>query len=319
MWRLNWLAFVFCGAVLLASPVLGQTVGTNATLSATDVVKGLSKREAALKSFSVSSRCTTTHDLDPSGKPRLAKLQQEMKFLIDRSGRLRYEMNGQSASLKGERVVVFPWHVFGVIDGVTTRFMDGQDRFTYAVISSHPDSLGFVCDPRRWLTHDGNELLSAKLVRRSISSITRSEWDGVPVLVVEMPPVPVNGADWTRKYYIAPSLGFAVVRQSSLVKFREGRWLEYERTECFGHQQIRPAIWLPQRVECVMLNTSKEADEKGLPPRLFMQQHVKNTDWEVDPKVTDSQFELVIPGGVLVENRITGQDYHTPGFRIPRQ
>ena len=138
--------------------------------------------------------------------------------------------------------------------------------------------------------------------------MARTPHDGHSVLVVETEPVTRNGRDWNYRFLIDPTLNFAVVRRSQLIRFPPQKsWIEFDVIDSHDHHEVAAGVWLPSRVQIRATDPTEQDARTGSTPRLSWEWDVRNENWVVNPKVADSLFVLEFPPGTVVEDQVRGR------------
>ncbi len=169
---------------------------------------------------------------------------------VDRSGRARCEVDGQSFKIVEGKAVIRPSKRISTYDGTLCRSVSGVTTLTVGVIIKSPDGLGWTLNPFEMTTLFHDEPVSQIIRERNGKVVARTPHDGHSVLVVETEPVTRNGRDWNYRFLIDPTLNFAVVRRSQLIRFPPHQsWIEFDVIDSHDHHEAAAGVWLPSRVQ----------------------------------------------------------------------
>jgi thiol-disulfide isomerase/thioredoxin len=298
----------------LISLVAGTTASSNAGpppdvkgADIGDIIKRLETLETRVNALSLRAtfKGVTSH---PSHRDISARLTNVETSTVDRSGRARCEVHGQSFKIVEGKAVIRPSKRISTYDGVLCRSVSGVTTLSAGVIIKSPDSLGWTLNPFEMTTRFHDHPVSQIIGERNGKVVARTPHDGQTVLVVETEPVTRNGQDWNYRFLIDPTLNFAVVRRSQLIRFPPHQsWIEFDVIDSHDHHEVAAEVWLPSRVQIRATDPTEQDARTGSTPRLAWEWDVRNENWVANPKVADTLFVLEFPPGTVVEDQVRGR------------
>jgi hypothetical protein len=236
--------------------VAGATLGSNAGPppdvkggDIADIIKRLESLETTVNALSVRAtfKGVTSHQSHRDISARLTNVETST---VDRSGRARFEIDGQSFKVVEGKAVIRPSKQISTCDGVLYRSVSGVTTLSAGVIIKSPDGLGWTLNPFEMTTQFHAKPVSQIMGERNGKVVARTPHDGHSVLVVESEPVTRNGLDWNYRFLIDPTLNFAVVRRSQLIRFPPNKsWIEFDVIDSHDHHEVAAGVWLPSRVQ----------------------------------------------------------------------
>jgi hypothetical protein len=204
--------------------------------------------------------------------------------------------------------VIRPSKSISTYDGVLCRSVSGVTTLLEGVIIKSPGGMGWSLGPFEMTTLFHEKPVSQVIGERHGKVVARTPHDGHSVLVVETEPVTRNGLVWNYRFLIDPTLNFAVVRRSQLIRFPPHKsWIEFDVIDSHDHREVAVGVWLPSRVQIRATDPTEQDARTGSPPRLSWEWDVRNENWVANPKVTDSLFVLQFPPGTVVNDQVTGR------------
>jgi thiol-disulfide isomerase/thioredoxin len=298
----------------LISLVAGTTAGANAGpppdvkgADIADIINTLKSVETMVNALSVRAtfKGVTSAPSHPDIPVRLTNVETST---VDRTGRARCEVDGQSFKIVEGKAVVRPSKRISTYDGVLCRSVSGVTTLLAGDIIKSPGGLGWSLNPFEMKTLFHAKPVSQIIGERNGKFVARTPHDGHSVLVVETEPVTRNGLDWNYRFLIDPTLNFAVVRRSQLIRFPPHKsWIEFDVIDSHDHREVAAGVWLPSRVQIRATGPTEQDARTGSMPRLAWEWDVRNENWVANPKVADSLFVLQFPPGTVVEDQVRGR------------
>jgi len=272
-----------------------------------DIINTLKSLETTVNALSV--RATFQGVVFSPSHPDIpARLMNVETSTVDRSGRARCEVDGQSFKIVEGKAVIRPSKHISTYDGVLYRSVSGVTTLSAGVIIKSPVGLGWTLNPLEMTTLFHAKPVSQIIGERNGKVVARSPHDGHSVLVVETEPVTRNGRDWNYRFLIDPTLNFAVVRRSQLIRFPPHQsWIEFDVIDSHDHHEVAAGVWLPSRVQIRATDPTEQDAGTGSTPRLSWEWDVRNENWVANPKAADSLFVLEFPPGAVVEDQVRGR------------
>lgn len=296
-----------CMTVFVCSPVAGA-----ATFD--DIAKILRDNEQFLRSMAVTIHCKVlqTSISDPS---QTVRLTIDEKVLIDAEGRCRVESTGESF-VNGPELKVHPENGVGVFNGHTMKSMTGGGKhFNRGLITSSHSDLPLRLDPRLVTTHYFNRPVTALLAERPGAVLLReTTWEGRPA--IELASAIYDNADDDRRYLITvvPDLNYAIVRRAAAVRY-DGcdRWDDYTRFIASDYHEATPGFWVPRTAVHESFDPTREQSLNGTAPPLSWRWDIRMSEWEINPVLSDSLFDLEFAPGVFVNDQVAGRSFKMAG------
>lgn len=300
-----------------------------------DVTEAVAEHERALQRVSFTMRIEGSRRIgEDSGE--MFDFVHTQHVISEFGGRLLVELSGPNLkTLNGVRKEVETM-AKGTYDGTEARFESGFEkpletepvisyfeerraRFEFGsviplggVIDRNRNSIPFDIDPLEILTHRNHKPVSTILQTPGCSIVTPETYDGYDVIVVETA-VAEREQNFKGRFYIAPKLGFYVVRKATLIQFPMHDWIEFNKVECADFIEVEPGIWLPQRAIIESTAPTEENARENTQPPLAWRYKVSNSDWVLNPEVSDATFKMSFSDGIFVEDKITGTAFRQAG------
>ena len=326
--RATWICSATIVTVLLGPVVQGSGIdGADQPPlpSGADIIEGFAAREAAVASLSANCEVEqTNHFRTPSGDPPPKGLIQDDAVLSisELTAQWKVESRGRgwlksfgvhtSVDTDGEKVTrIFEY--LSAFDGqqgkqLEIRVGDG-DVSRQARISD-----GFMRNSESPLDITTRHLgtpLSRILSQRSATIVRTESWQERPVVVVETSPKTVRQDEFKTQFWVDCARNFLVVRRQILERHSGAKlpWRLHYSLDAYDHAEVSHGVWLPMRVEKKVLNVTRDA-----PPRIVSTTKMTISDWQLNPAIQDSQFQLEIPRGV--ETRVVVNPKRTDAGKL---
>jgi thiol-disulfide isomerase/thioredoxin len=278
-----------------------------------EIVNALKTLEGKVRSLSVRATFKGVVCLDPSHPEALAHLTNVETSTVERSGRARCEIDGQSAKFSDGKALVRPSKSISTDDGTLLRTVSGVTTLSAGLIVKSRGVSGWTQNPFEMATLFHGKPVSQIISERNGKVVGRTEHDGHSVLVVETDPITVNGRGWYYRFLIDPALNHVVVRRSQFIRFPPHEaWIEFEVIDLRDHREATAGVWLPAHVQIRYTAPTEQDVKTGRLPRLAWEWDVRNENWVVNPMVTDSLFVLEFPPGTEVEDQVKGRVERIP-------
>lgn len=215
---------------------------------------------------------------------------------------------GQSYRVGDDGVAVIrPRKSIGTFNGDACRVASGSSKLVFGMITTVRNDLSLAMDPRRMTTHYFDKPVSQLITKHRGRIVGRIRHDEREAIVVETEPH-FNKNYFKLRFWIAPSLGFAVVKRANMIRFPgHDRWIDFNRIVGSDHREIEPGIWLPMRAVYESFGVKEEDARDGTEPLLSSRYKIVNSNWIVNPQVDDSLFTLEFPPGIQVEDQTRGR------------
>jgi hypothetical protein len=290
--------------VTVAQDVAAVTIG--------DVRNAVHELEDTISSLSV--RCTFSGVTQmPSDSNITVQLRNVETSTVDKSGRARCEIDGQSAKVVAGKAVIRPSKRISTFDGSLCRSASGVTSTPAGLITKSRSDLGWTLDPLEMTTHYYQKPVSHIIADRKGKIVGRAMHDGDNVFVVETEPITNKKLDWNYRFLIDPKLNFAVVRRSQLLQFPSHKgWIEFDYIDSLHHREVSPGVWFPSQVVVRTTDPTEEDARTGSKPRLAWEWNVENENWILNPRAADSFFTLEFPPGTTVEEKVNGRRLPQP-------
>ncbi len=303
--------FVLLLCLILGDGILGYGTPTaiadsgsgQKTISPEAVLAGLKQAEEKVQNFSVKIHWTKFFKF---GLPQLdepVKTQADTTYVTDGPQRIAYEYTSEGFSVgPDKKTSIYPRRGKMAFDGKLCRILEAPRQieawhgqiYSYASWYAGPD-------PREFTTNYFQEPITNALKARGIVVAGQTEWDGHHLTIVETAqPVQRSGHERRKmSFWIDPARNWLVVRRAILVQYRpEQKWQEYHYTETRGHQEVSPGIWLPRKLKLESLQVT----EKQQPATLAWREEGEARDWQVNRKLSPTQFVLDFSPGTPVDD-----------------
>ncbi|MEX1229028.1 MAG: hypothetical protein WEB58_02235 [Planctomycetaceae bacterium] len=275
-----------------------------------DVTEAVAEHERALQRVSFTMRIEGSRPTgDDSGE--MFDFVHTQHVISEFGGRLLVELSGPKLkTLNGVRKEIETM-AKGTYDGTEARFEFGFEKpleVLEGVIDRNRNSIPFDIDPLEILTHRDHKPVSTILQTPGCSIVTPETYDGYDVIVIETA-VAEREQNFKGRFYIAPKLGFYVVRKATLIQFPMHDWIEFNKVECADFIEVEPGIWLPQRAIIESTVPTEENARENTQPPLAWRFKVSNSDWVLNPEVSDTTFKMSFSDGIFVEDKIAGTTF----------
>ncbi len=273
-----------------------------------DIREDLKRLEARINALSVKVKFDG-FNTDGSHPDIRAHLTNVESSTVERSGRGRLEIDGQTFRINDGKAVIRPSKQMSTNDGVLLRSVSGITSLSAGLILKSPGSLGgWTVNPFEMTTLFHGSPVSEIISKRNGKIVGRVEHDGHDVVVIQTDTLTNNGIDWSSRFLIDPALKNAVVRRCQLIRFPPSeKWMELDVIDCHDHREVATGVWLPSRVEIRTASPTEENARTGSKPRLAWEWNGRIENWVVNPPVTDSLFVLEFPPGAVVEDQVKGR------------
>jgi len=292
-------------AACFAAPALSVPI-TEPELEA-----GLHEYEQAIKAVSVQSRVEGfTEQFGKTPEPAIQRNLIET-ITVESLGRARCEIEGKQKDGTSRAGAIQDVTFVGTFNGDECRFGRGFTKILYGLVTPQRSDLGWTLDPREFLTHYGGTPISHLLAEGKTQITGTAIYEGRELVVLETFPVR-NGPNWKSMFLIDPIRSFIVPKRARLVQFPGSeRWIEYTRISCFDYEEAVSGIWLPSRVVSESFDPTAEHARTGAVPPVSWKWEIRNSNWIVNPVISDSLFTLEFPLGIEVEDKVRGRIYKT--------
>jgi hypothetical protein len=266
------------------------------------LVSSLEQSESGIENLSVT---TDYVKLQKFGLPveEPVRMSLTSTFVVDRSGRSRYEGWGEQVNSGPNRQVnIFRGRWRTTFDGKEARSLTGslEGEFHFGSIERYPAWHGV--NPWEYTTRYNQQPVSEQLKNPNAQVIGWERWEGRPVVVADTKVTTRDNHGWKARFLVDPERGIVVRRSLFTRKGEDGAWREYSRIESRELTEAAPGIWLPKR----MKYESVEPEGEGRPEVLSWSYEGTNSDWKVNQKLPDELFTLSFPDGVSVTDHTVG-------------
>jgi hypothetical protein len=304
--------FVFIVEVLMTW-IYDAGAQASPQLPVEDIVNGIRAVENSIVSLRVDANIEGV--LFPPNFPHTGvQLRFAERVTVDKSQRTRHEIEGQDFKIINGKPEFRPLKKKGTYNGTEARIARGAKQYNLGSITDSRADLGLIIDPIQITTNFYSEPVSKILTDRKAKVVGSVDHDGRSVLVLETDPIHPKDS-WKYRFLVDPGLNFAVVKRSQLFKFAGTQtWLDFDCISNHKYKEFMPGVWLPTEIHIKCLDPRKEDLVAGTDPKVRHEWMVKVDNWDVNPEIADSTFNLIFDPGTQVEDRINNRSFQVTGI-----